>query len=195
MNAYDFDDTIYDGESIFDFFKFCLTKDYRLYLYFPKVLLRLIEYKLNLVTIEKIYKTAEEIVNKFVSRHIYHMDKLVSEFWSKNHKKLKPNFIEMLKSDDLIITGCPNFLIDYVKDELKVKNIICTEFNFETKKIDFICLGENKVKAFNKKFKGKKIEKFYTDSLVDVPFMKYAKEVYFVKGNKITLIDKKKYIK
>lgn len=195
MNAYDFDNTIYKGESIFDFFKFCLTKDIKLYLYFPKVLFRLIEYKLNLLSIDKLYKTAEDIVNDFMKRKKYKVDELVSEFWNKNHRKLKPQFLKMLKGQDLIITGCPNFLINYIKDELKVENIICTEYDIKKNKIEFICLGENKVKAFDKKFKNKQIEKFYTDSLSDIPFMKRAKEVYFVKGDKISKIDKKKYIK
>lgn len=195
MNAYDFDDTIYSGESIYDFFMFCLKKDKKLYLYFPKVLLRLIEYKLNILDINKLYKTAEEIINKFVKRNKYRFDDLIKAFWDKNKKKLKPKFLNMLKSDDLIITGCPNFLIDYIKKDLKVKNIICTEYDTENDRIEFICLGENKVKAYNKKFKDKKINKFYTDSLSDIPFMKLSEEVYFVIGNQITKIDKKKYIK
>lgn len=195
MNAYDFDNTIYSGESIFDFFKFCLTKDVQLYIYFPEVLMRLIQYKLNLLTDRKIYKTAEKIINSFMKRNNHKIDELVEEFWAKNRKKLKPKFLNMLKSDDLIITGCPEFLIDYIKDDLKVNNIISTEFDFKTNKIKFICLGENKVDAFNKKFKNKKIEKFYTDSLTDIPFMKLAKESYFVLGNKITKINKEKYLK
>jgi len=195
MNAYDFDDTIYRGESIYDFFMFCLKKDKKLYLYFPKVFLRLVEYKLNILDINKLYKTAEEIINKFVKRNKYRFDSLIKEFWDKNKSRLKPQFLNMLKSDDLIITGCPNFLINYIKDDLKVKNIICTEYDFENDKIKFICLGKNKVKAFNKQFKNKKINKFYTDSLSDIPFMELSEQVYLVKGNQINKIDKKKYIK
>ena len=55
MNAYDFDNTIYDGESIFDFFIFSLKKDIWLIRFLPIVLFRLIEYKLNLLKIEKIF--------------------------------------------------------------------------------------------------------------------------------------------
>ena len=139
MNAYDFDNTIYSGESIFDFFKFCLTKDVQLYIFFPEMLIRLIQYKLNLLTDRKIYKTAEKIINSFMKRNNHKIDELVEEFWDKNRKKLKPKFLNMLKSDDLIITGCPGFLINYIKDDLKVKNIISSEFDFKTNKIKFIC--------------------------------------------------------
>ena len=89
MNAYDFDNTIYSGESIFDFFKFCLTKDVQLYIFFPEMLIRLIQYKLNLLTDRKIYKTAEKIINSFMKRNNHKIDELVEEFWDKNRKKLK----------------------------------------------------------------------------------------------------------
>ncbi len=193
MNAYDFDNTIYDGESIYDFFMFCLKKDIWLIKFFPLVLFRLIEYKLNLLKIEKIYQTCETIINSFFKHSKFNYDELIEEFWKINHKKIKKEFLDMLKEDDLIITGCPNFLIDYIKDELKVKNIICTDFDLKNKKVNFICFGKNKVIAFKKKYKNK-INKFYTDSLADVPFMQLANEVYFVNKNSIKKIDKSKYI-
>ncbi len=193
MNAYDFDNTIYDGESIYDFFIFCLKKDIWLIKFFPLVLFRLIEYKLNLLKIEKIYQTCEIIINSFFKHSKFNYDELIEEFWKINHKKLKKEFLDMLKKDDLIITGCPNFLINYIKDELKVENIICTDFDLKNKKVNFICFGENKVIAFKKKYKNK-INKFYTDSLADVPFMELANEVYFVNKNSIKKIDKSKYI-
>ena len=194
MNAYDFDNTIYDGESIYDFFIFCIKKDKTLLKYFPIVLFRMIEYKLNLLKIEKIYETCELIINSFLIKIKINEDELIKEFWKINHKKIKQNFLTMLKEDDLIITGCPNFLINYIKDELKVKNIICTDFDLKNKKVNFICFGKNKVVAYKEKYNNKKINKFYTDSLSDVPFMKLANEVYLVNKNDIKKIDKSKYI-
>ena len=194
MNAYDFDNTIYDGESIFDFFIFALKKDIWLIKFFPLVLFRLIEYKLNLLKIEKIYQTCEIIINSFFKHSNLNYDELIEEFWKLNHKKLKQQFLEMLNEDDLIITGCPNFLINYIKDELKVKNIICTDFDLKNKKVNFICFNKNKVIAYKNKFKNKKINKFYTDSLADIPFMELSSEVYLVNKNNVKKIDKSKYI-
>ena len=193
MNAYDFDNTIYDGESIYDFFIFCLKKDIWLIKFFPLVLFRLIQYKLNLLNLDKIYKTAEVIVNSFFEYSKLNYDELIEEFWKINQKKLKKEFLDMLKEEDLIITGCPNFLINYIKEELKVKNIICTDFDLINKKINFICFGKNKVIAFKNNYKNK-INKFYTDSLADIPFMKLASEVYLVNKDSIKKIDKSKYI-
>ncbi len=194
MNAYDFDNTIYDGESIYDFFVFCIKKNIFLLKYFPLVLFRLIEYKLNLLKVEKIYETCEVIINYFFKKSKLDYNELIKEFWNKNHKKLKNQFIDMLKEDDLIITGCPNFLIEYIKDELKVKNIICTDFDLKNQRVNFICFGKNKVVAYKEKFNNKKINKFYTDSLSDIPFMELSNEVYLVNKNNIKKIDKSKYI-
>ena len=192
MNAYDFDDTIYNGESIVDFFIFCLKKDWWLLKFFPLVIFRFMEYKLNLLKIEKIYHTAEVVMNSFFKHSKFDYDKLVVEFWKRNYKKLKPEFLQMLKEDDLIITGCPNFLIDYIQQDLKAKKIICTEFNMEKRKLEFVCFGKNKVKAFKERLPQAKIDKFYTDSLSDIPFMELANEVYLVKGIKCKKVDVEK---
>ena len=190
MNAYDFDNTIYDGESIYDFFIFAIKTDKRLLKFFPRIFILLIKYKLNKVKITDIYDTASLVIEYFINESNLSIDEMVSSFWVKNEHKLKKEFLNMLKSDDLIITGCPNFLIEYVKPKLKTDNIICTDYDNINNKINFICLGENKVKAFNEKYKNVKINKFYTDSLVDSPFMKISNEVYLVKKNKIIKISK-----
>ena len=97
MNAYDFDNTIYNGESIYDFFVFCIKKDIWLIKFLPLVLLRMIQYKLNLLKIEKIYETCELIINSFFKYSKFNYNELIKEFWKINHKKLKKQFIEMLK--------------------------------------------------------------------------------------------------
>lgn len=195
MNAYDFDDTIYDGESMYDFFFFCLKNDFTLFRYIPEVVYRLLQYKGNRIKLDKLTYTAEKIVTSFLKRNKMSIDELVKRFWQKNHHKLKPEFLKMLKKEDLIITGAPRFIIEAVQKELKVENVICTEVNLKTFKIEFLCLGENKVKAFLKQYPNTTIENFYTDSLADIPMMSYAKNVYFVNGNDIHKVDKEKYCK
>lgn len=193
MNAYDFDNTIYDGESLYDFFLFCLKKDHKLAKFLPLILTRLLQYKFNSLKIEKLYELSEIIVKYILKKNIDFND-LCVEFWKDNTYKIKPEFLKMLKKDDLIITGCPCFLIDYVKDKLKVDNILCTDFDLETYKLNFVCLGENKIKAYKEKFGDKRIEKFYTDSLMDKPFMRLADEVYIVKKDKVIKLDKRSYM-
>lgn len=195
VNAYDFDDTIYSGESMYDFFFLCLKKDIWLCLYAPEVIYRLLQYKRNRLELNTLKNVAEKIVRSFLKRKKITVEELVDEFWKKNHHKLKPEFLKMLKKQDLIITGAPRFIIEAIQKELKVENIICTEVNLQTFKIDFLCLGENKVKAFLKQYPNVIIDNFYTDSLADIPMMKYAENVYFVNGNDMHKVDKEKYCK
>ena len=48
MNVYDFDNTIYKGESAIDFFVYFMKRDPKLLLYVPKVIKALIRYKMRM---------------------------------------------------------------------------------------------------------------------------------------------------
>ena len=47
LYLYDFDGTIYDGDSSVDFFKYCLKKNPKIKKMLPKIGLKFIKYKLN----------------------------------------------------------------------------------------------------------------------------------------------------
>lgn len=190
MIVYDFDNTIYDGESIVDFFKFLVKKDFKLIRFYPRIISLLILYKLNKATVEDLANKLGKLVKSFFKNKDYDLVTLSEEFWNKNFYKIKPEFLEMLSKEDIIITGCPNFLIEHIQDKLKVKDIISTQFNDETKEIEFLCFNKNKVTAYNQFYRDKKIEKLYTDSLADKPLMALADEVYFVTKKGIKKIEK-----
>ncbi len=183
MNAFDFDNTIYDGESLFDFFVFCLKKKFRLLKFMPHSMWILFLYKINKLDLNKLKNQIEKIVKSSID--IKNYEQFVELFWKENIHKLKPEFIHMLKEDDLIITGCPDILFNYIKDKIVVKNIICSEFDLKKNEIKFLCLGENKVLALKEKYPDISISQFYTDSKMDQPLMDLSKEVFLVKKNHI----------
>lgn len=183
MNVYDFDDTIYDGESIVDFFLFMLKKKAYLALYFPLVAYSTACYKMGLLSVEDLYPLASKF-SSVVMKNKENAEELIREFWEKHEHKLKPYYLEKLKEDDVIITASPRILIEGIKEKLNTKNIICSEFNLDSGNFDFICFGENKVKAFLEQYPNAKIEEFYTDSLYDSPLMNLANQSYLVKRNK-----------
>lgn len=191
MNAYDFDNTLYDGESIVDFFFFCIKHNPSLIIHIPGVVLRLNQYRKNNLSIENIIKTSEKVIATFFKKSKYKPEELVLLFWKENIHKLKPKFIEKLTKDDLIITGSPDFLIEPIKDKLVVDNIICSNFDLKKQKITFICLANNKVQKFKELYPNKTINEFYTDSLMDKPFIKLAKKSFLVKGNELKEINLK----
>lgn len=183
MNIFDFDNTIYDGESLVDFFCFCIMKKKSLSLYLPIVTYTAILYKLNLLSIDKLYKLASKM-SAAVINNKENADLFVKEFWNKNEHKLRKFYLDKIDNNDIVITASPRILIKGITDKLKTRNIICSEFNLETGKFEFICLGENKVIALRKQYPDVTINEFYTDSLSDIPLMNLAKKSYLVKRKK-----------
>ena len=53
MNIYDFDNTIYDGESFFDFFLEYVKVNPAIARFLPKVMFAFLKYKLGKVTVEQ----------------------------------------------------------------------------------------------------------------------------------------------
>jgi len=193
MNAYDFDNTIYDGESLFDFFVFCIGKKKSLIIHLPLVVYILVLYKLTLLTDRKLYNFASRMSSAVIDNK-NNIPDFVREFWKVNEHKLKPYYLNKLKEDDIIITASPRFLIEGISDRLRVKNIICSEYNLDTWKFEFICFRHNKVNIFKKLYPDCVVDEFYTDSLNDVPMLKLAKRAYLVKKNEAPkLIDASKY--
>ena len=50
INGYDFDKTIYNGDSSVDFFKFCLKKDKSIYKMLTKLVIKFLAYKSKNIT-------------------------------------------------------------------------------------------------------------------------------------------------
>ena len=186
MKIFDFDNTIYDGESCLDFFLFCLKRKKTLCVHLPSVIYNLIRYKMGRAEIDSVYAFCDRMMGVFFENSAY-ADALLEEFWDENIKKLKPEILSLVNEADAVISASPRFLLEKISDKLKAKTLICTET--ESDRVLFLCYGKNKVKAFVEKFRDAEIEAFYTDSVSDVPMMKKAKKAYMVKGTRIELIN------
>ena len=192
MNVYDFDNTVYDGESVFDFFRFCTKKQRGLLKFFPMMVKNLFKYKLNKLSIDELYEEASKITAEVIKNGIYaeilrskeSTEAYIREFWKKNARKLKQDFLDKIKEDDIIITASPVVLIEGIADIVKAKNIIGTELDLATGRLTFACFRQNKVKAFKERYPDVTIDEFYTDSLNDMPLIQLAEKAYLVKKNK-----------
>ena len=183
MKVFDFDNTIYAGESLLDFFCFCAGRKKSLYACLPFVLYYLVLYKFNLVNEKSLYRDLN-IFSKYVLKDISSNKTLIDEFWNKYGHKLKPQFLSLISEEDVIITGAPDFLIDAIKFKLNTNNIISSKFDLETKEIKFLCFGNSKAKVFQELFPDATIDEFYTDSLADSPMMRISKKSVLVKRHK-----------
>ncbi|MCR5207359.1 MAG: haloacid dehalogenase-like hydrolase [Eubacterium sp.] len=188
MNAFDFDNTIYKGESTLDLFFFYIVKKPWLVKFLPTVLKAFARYKKGGVTIPEIIERYVPLVEKDIFRVVDFENDAV-EFWDKHIKKIKPLYDELRSDDDLIITASPDFTIDEVCKRLGIKRALTSRVNKESGKIEFVNIRENKIKAFREEYGAAEIENFYTDSPVnDAPLIELAKHAYQVKGNKIIRI-------
>ncbi|NLP48718.1 MAG: HAD-IB family phosphatase [Clostridiales bacterium] len=187
MNVYDFDDTIYRGESTLHLFMFYLKRDPKLILMLPKMIGGLIKYKLRLVSIDKLLNDYAAPAEEYLKK-IDNIDEDLKEFWDQNMHRIKPFYLERQREDDLIISASPEFYLKELFERIGIKDYMGTLVNTKTGKVEFVCYRENKVKAFYERYPDGVIENFYTDSWNDEPLMKISKNVFMVKGDKIKQI-------
>lgn len=188
MNVYDFDNTIYDGESTLHLFFFYLKKKPTLLKFMPKVLKAFTRYKKGLVSVDEMLTEYAPIIEKMVDLVVdYENDP--RDFWDMHIKNIKPFYKDLQQEDDLIITASPDFTIREICKRLGIRHFLSTTYNRTTGKIDRVCLKQNKVKAFLETYPDCEIENFYTDSPEnDKPLIDISKHAFIVDGNKITQV-------
>ena len=180
-NLYDFDKTIYNGDSSIDFFRYSLIKKWSIIKYIPKDIIAIMEYKSKKIS----KKEMKEIFFSFL-KEIDDIDTHIESFWHKYKRKLKKWYLLQKHNHDIIITASPDFLIEPIGQYLKVKDVIATKVNKKTGKFTSNnCYGEEKVKRLNEKYAKIKVNKAYSDSLSDMPMLKLAENRFLVKKNKI----------
>lgn len=188
MNVYDFDDTIYDGESVLDFFFFYVRKSPYLIKYLPRVFYAFSKYKAGKLSVEQaIQEYAPFVENYFVNIEDFDAD--AKEFWDKHMKNIKPFYKEIQKEDDVIVTGSPMCSMREICKRLNIKHCVGSIIDEETGKITRLCLRSRKIPAFFEEYPDAHIDNFYTDSPEnDAPMIELADHAFVVKGNKITQI-------
>ena len=177
MVVYDFDKTIYDGDSTLDFYLFCLKKKPLLARYIPFQLLALIKYLLGIFG-----KT------KF-KEHFYcflkgskNTDLLVNEFWKRNIGKIMPWYLRQKTEKDVIISASPEFLLKPACDKIGIQHLIASRVCPKTGAYSGEnCYGAEKVIRFREVFGDSAISSFYSDSLSDAPLAEIAEHSYIVK--------------
>ena len=213
--VYDFDKTIYGGETGTDFLIFYMKKKpLKVFLFgisFVKDILLFLFKKIKLKELKGSYF-------KFLSdESTDEVEKLANEFWEKRASNVYgwvPNeIIENKKETDyvIVISASPLFLIDSFVKKLGFTHAFGTIMETEVrngkkyylpKVVGENCKNVEKVKVINRWAEKEgikyKIIKFYSDSIMDKPLFDIAEKKYWIKkGKKIegvpakeTIIDK-----
>lgn len=182
MNAYDFDKTIYDGDSTADFYLFSLKRHKKIIALAPSLLAAFLKF----YVLKKGTKTEfKEVMYRFLC--YCDIEKDINDFWKINKHKIKRFYFENKKTDDVIISASPEFLLKPLCNELGINNLIASCVDCKTGKYSGInCHGKEKVRRFYEVFgKNTEVDEFYSDSYSDSPMAEIAKKAYLVKQDKL----------
>lgn len=181
MNVYDFDETIYDGDSTRDFYFYTLKNNKSIVKYLPMQAFYFVLFALKIITKTKF---KEKFYTFFKS--IKDIDLFLEKFWDENEKNIKDWYKKTQKEDDIIISASPYFLLLPISKRLKINHLLASNVDKFTGKYDGEnCWGEEKVKRLNKYISDYSIDEFYSDSFSDTPLAKLSKRAFIVKGNEL----------
>ncbi|MBR1737485.1 MAG: haloacid dehalogenase-like hydrolase [Firmicutes bacterium] len=180
-NVYDFDKTIFDGDSTAKFYFHCLKRYPSILIFLPLQGLYFMLYLANIVT-KTVFK---EKMYLFLTR-IPDVDSEINLFWKKNMFGIKKWYKKNKKKDDIIISGSPEFLLRPVCKKIGISNLIASRVDKKTGKYTGLnCINSEKVNRLREKFPNIKIKEFYSDSYIDEPLALLAEESYLVEGEKL----------
>lgn len=187
VNVFDFDNTIYDGETLVDFIVYFMKHDRKIWKYVPRLALIAVKDALHLFTVDEAIKAYASFLEGYYV-NVGDLREEVVRFWDRNEKKIKPLYAELKSDRDIVVSGTTDFILDEIMKRMGIKNYVGSEIDKKTGKFTRLCFLENKVKIFNELYPGAHIVNFYTDSMNDKAMMDISDNVYLVKGSKLTKI-------
>ena len=182
MNVFDFDGTIYSGDSSKDFVFYCFKKYPKTRRRIPAILWYGLGFALKLVKKKTFKQKLFSIVTK-----IDDLEGAVSDFWETHDKKIHNWYMEMKQPTDVIISASPEFLLEPICKKLGAECMMATRVDPKTGMFHGEnCIGEEKVVRFYEKYPDGVIDEFYSDRYVDTPVARIAKKAVMVKGEKLS---------
>lgn len=181
MNVYDFDGTIYNGDSTIDFFLYAMKWKPALVRYLPKQLWGFVLYG-----IKRIDKTRlKEYFFCFLPT--INAEELAESFWDQNQDKIFDWYLNQQKQDDIIISASPKFLLMPICSRLGISHLIASEVDPQTGMFTGEnCRGQEKVRRLEAEYNITHIDSFYSDSHSDLPLAKIADKAFLVEKEMVT---------
>ena len=180
MCVYDFDGTIYDGDSTLDFWKYCLLRHPLAAITLISSIWGLLLYFLGVIP-KNNFKQRFYSFLKFVPN----VDQQLNSFWVKHRKNIKPWYLKQRKSTDIIISASPEFLLKPICGELEVRLIASIVDKHTGICISENCYGYEKINRLRSVYPDAIVEEFYSDSASDKPLADIAVKAFYVCGEQI----------
>ena len=183
LRIYDFDDTIYDGNSTRDFAWFIIKRYKRNFFLLPVFNFFHLIYKAGILEISTLI---EKIYGMLIIPGDIRLE--IQYFWDENYRKIKKFYLNKKSNNDIIVSASPEPLLKPIAERLGVR-LIASNFDIEKKVFrGKMCMSSEKVKRLNA-LGIDSCGEFYTDSmLLDAPMLKFAKEGFLVNKEQITKV-------
>lgn len=175
MNVYDFDGTIYRGDSSVEFYFYCLRRCPSIIRFLPQQVFGVLAYKLRFIS-----KTQGKSAFFSFLRGLRDTHLLVRCFWKSHAAGIQQWYINQQNENDVVISASPEFLLAPICRLLNVRFIASLVdpktgvFQSEN------CYGNEKVLRFRALFPHECVDAFYSDSSSDAPMAALARQSYMV---------------
>ena len=180
MNVYDFDGTIYDGDSTMDLYRYCLKRRPYIVFCLPGQLIARSRFKKGRIDRTQLKQSYYRFFRYM------DMERMSKRFWDANVGKIYLWYRDVQKDDDVVISASPEFHIREICSRIGIKNVIASKVDIRTGE----CLGPNcrdeeKVRRFREVFGDAEIDEFYSDTDHDLPLASLAKKAHLVKDGTV----------
>lgn len=186
MNIYDFDDTIYNGDTNRDILMYGFKKHPFLVLKALKKAKKLQkDYKRGVIEFERV----KEAMLSFIFK-IKNYPKFINDFVDSHMKNIKPWYISRRTQNDIVISASYELWIMQFCKRLGIRYVIATKTDSEGRIIGKNCKGAEKLKRLASVIPNAVIVSAYSDSSCDIPILESARTAYVVEGNKLITYTK-----
>ena len=185
IDVYDFDGTIYDGDSTADFVLFCLLRHPELISGLPRLAMAAIRLAAKNYNLTQ-FKTV--LFGEMSKR--FSLEKEAEAFWysEKTRKKLGTWFFETPRDLPIVIASAsPEFELKHAAKILGVKHLIGTQCDMVTGALTGKnCKGAQKIERIREVFGEYEVRAMYTDDAkADGPLLAIAREKYIVTHGRV----------
>ena len=180
IDVYDFDGTIYDGDSTVDFVRCCLRRHPGMLAALPRVAAAALSLAAHRIGLTQ-FKTV--LFGEMARR--FSLEQEAARFWQdmKTRQKIGPRFFDTPRDVPIIIASAsPEFELQYAARLLGVGTLIGTRCDAQTGVlIGKNCKGEEKLRRIGEAVGSFEIRAMYTDDAkADGPLLAAARERYLL---------------
>ncbi len=177
MNIYDFDGTLYAGDSTMDFLKYSIRKHPGLIRFLPAMGLAALKHY-GFHSIEK--TDMKQVFYRIFTG--YDAEGLLEEFWDKHETNIFPWYPgRQQKEDDIIISASPEFLLKPICKRLGIRHLMASRVDSCTGiYTGKNCWGPEKPIRLREQMGITRCDNFYSDSYSDQPLAEIAHNAFLV---------------